>query len=98
MSCLLKDGLGEKVWCQFHGSGAFVYKRHKGQSERKMGGGTVGLLRCLLGLFSIDQSTAGSRGALYEKLLFVHGLFLVWWGLIPSWPSRSSRLWFVKRM
>lgn len=89
---------GKKCGVSFTEAGAFVFKRHKGQSERKMGGGTVGLLRCLLGLFSIDQSTAGSRGALHEKLLFVHGLFLVWWGLIPSWPSRSSRLWFVKRM
>lgn len=87
------------MWCQFHGTrGAFVFKRHKGQCERKLDRGTLGLLRCLLALFSIDQSTADIRGALHEKLLFVRGLFLVWWGLTPSWPSRSSRLWFVKRM
>lgn len=82
-----------------YGMEHFVFKRHLEQFKRKIGRETIRAhcLRYLLGLFSIGQGTAGIQGALHEKSLFVRGLFLVWQGSIPSWPVRSSRLWFEKR-
>lgn len=81
-------GLGVRCGCELFakdGGSVLSVSRNRGVcfqetlggSERKMGRGKVGFLRCLPGLFLIDQGTAGSRGALHEKSLFVRGLFLV---------------------
>lgn len=108
--CGVGDGLGARYGCglfaklrrggvvSVYGMWRFGFRKRFEQFKRMLGRETIrALLRCLLGLFSIGQGSAGIRGALHEKSLFVRGLFLVWRGSIPSWPVRSSRLWFEKR-